>query len=199
MSSPPQSQLKWRIAAYIAQAAFMGCGQSRLNLEIVNPSANESQVRPTANSFASMSREGEVSIKPQRLRALFPWVKLRRFMCNRGEHFFIPAGTFFCPAPLIYEPAWIDRNIMRTTYVFGRMALWLAIAALTFHGNNSGAQNSYFQRNLVSDIAGMAEKTDTNLVNPWGIAASGTSPFWVADNHAGVSTLYDGNGIASSL
>jgi uncharacterized protein (TIGR03118 family) len=61
------------------------------------------------------------------------------------------------------------------------------------------AQNSYFQRNLVSDIAGMAEKTDTNLVNPWRIATSATSSFWVSDNHAGVSTLYDGNGVASLL
>src|SRR6516164_3321864 len=88
---------------------------------------------------------------------------------------------------------------MRTTFAVGRIGFWLAITSLPFHWNNSTAQNSYFQRNLVSDIAGMAEKTDTNLVNPWGIAASGTSPFWVADNHAGVSTLYDGNGIASSL
>jgi uncharacterized protein (TIGR03118 family) len=32
---------------------------------------------------------------------------------------------------------------------------------------------------------------DPNLVNPWGLAASATSPFWVADNGAGVSTLYN--------
>ncbi len=85
------------------------------------------------------------------------------------------------------------------TIEFGRVALGLAIASLALGGNNALAQNSYFQRNLVSDIAGMAEKTDTNLVNPWGIAISGSSPFWVSDNHAGKSTLYDGNGIASSL
>jgi uncharacterized protein (TIGR03118 family) len=82
---------------------------------------------------------------------------------------------------------------------FKRIALGVAIASLPFQWNKTLAQNSYLQRNLVSDIAGMAEKTDTNLVNPWGIAASPTSPFWVADNHKGVSTLYDGNGVASSL
>jgi uncharacterized protein (TIGR03118 family) len=88
---------------------------------------------------------------------------------------------------------------MRKTLDFGRIALGVAIASLPFQWNKTLAQNSYLQRNLVSDIAGMAEKTDTNLVNPWGIATSATSPFWVADNHKGVSTLYDGNGIASSL
>lgn len=88
---------------------------------------------------------------------------------------------------------------MRTKFGFGRIALGAGLASALLQLNNAGAQNSYFQRNLVSDIAGMAEKTDTNLVNPWGIATSASSPFWVSDNHAGVSTLYDGNGIASSL
>ena len=86
---------------------------------------------------------------------------------------------------------------MRTKLRIGQIAL--GIAAVFLQWNNAAAQNSYFQRNLVSDIAGMAEKTDTNLVNPWGIATSASSPFWVSDNHAGVSTLYDGNGTASAL
>src|SRR6267142_3015606 len=76
---------------------------------------------------------------------------------------------------------------MRMTLDFGRIALGLAIASLPFQWNKVLAQNSYFQRNVVSDIAGMAEKTDTNLVNPWGIATSASSPFWVGDNQAGVS------------
>ncbi len=49
------------------------------------------------------------------------------------------------------------------------------------------------QTNLVSDVAGAAT-TDPNLVNAWGIARGPTSPFWVADNGQGVSTLYDGAG-----
>jgi uncharacterized protein (TIGR03118 family) len=36
--------------------------------------------------------------------------------------------------------------------------------------------------------------TDPNLGNPWGIARSATSPWWVADNATGVSTLYNGSG-----
>jgi uncharacterized protein (TIGR03118 family) len=32
---------------------------------------------------------------------------------------------------------------------------------------------------------------DPNLLNPWGLTTSSSSPFWVADNGAGVSTLYN--------
>jgi uncharacterized protein (TIGR03118 family) len=34
------------------------------------------------------------------------------------------------------------------------------------------------------------DATDAQLINPWGISASGMSPFWISDNGAGVSTLY---------
>src|SRR5437870_5038677 len=52
----------------------------------------------------------------------------------------------------------------------------------------------YQQTNLVSDVPGMAPVTDSSLVNPWGLTSSSTSPWWVADNGAGVSTLYNGAG-----
>ena len=61
------------------------------------------------------------------------------------------------------------------------------------------AQNAYLQRNLVSDLPGLASTTDTNLVNPWGIAFSGTGPFWISDNHSGLSTLYNSSGALQSL
>jgi uncharacterized protein (TIGR03118 family) len=50
----------------------------------------------------------------------------------------------------------------------------------------------YQQENLVSDLPG-AVIQDSNLVNPWGIAFSATSPFWVANNVTGTSTLYSGD------
>jgi uncharacterized protein (TIGR03118 family) len=34
------------------------------------------------------------------------------------------------------------------------------------------------------------EVVDPNLLNPWGVGASATSPLWVSDNNKGVSTLY---------
>jgi uncharacterized protein (TIGR03118 family) len=41
---------------------------------------------------------------------------------------------------------------------------------------------------LTKDLA--TDATDSQLINPWGISASGTSPFWISDNGAGASTLY---------
>jgi len=56
------------------------------------------------------------------------------------------------------------------------------------------AASGFVQTNLVTDVAGGAANTDPNLLNPWGVAYAPTGPFWVSDNHAGVSTLYDGSG-----
>jgi uncharacterized protein (TIGR03118 family) len=52
----------------------------------------------------------------------------------------------------------------------------------------------YQEHNLVSDIPLLADFVDPNLVNPWGIASTATSPFWISDNGTGVSTLYRGTG-----
>lgn len=61
-------------------------------------------------------------------------------------------------------------------------------------GGSAPAGMSVRQSNLVSDVAGQAAVTDPDLVNAWGVAASPTGPFWIADNGDGVSTLYDGSG-----
>lgn len=53
--------------------------------------------------------------------------------------------------------------------------------------------NSYTVTPLVSDQPGFAPVVDPDLVNAWGLAASATSPWWVADNGTSVSTLYNGN------
>lgn len=78
------------------------------------------------------------------------------------------------------------------------LALGCASAALLtvpVVGANAGADHATFaQTNLVSDLPGMAKLTDSNLKNPWGISSSATSPMWVSDNNAGVTTLYGGSG-----
>jgi uncharacterized protein (TIGR03118 family) len=61
------------------------------------------------------------------------------------------------------------------------------------------ATAEFLQTNLVSDIQGLALNFDPNLVNPWGLTASANGPFWVSDNNAGVSTLYNGQGVPQSL
>lgn len=58
--------------------------------------------------------------------------------------------------------------------------------------------NAYVVHNLVSDLPGIADKQDANLVNPWG-NAYGPGPFWIANNGTGTSTLYDGTGTATPL
>ena len=66
--------------------------------------------------------------------------------------------------------------------------------------NGPQATTGFFtQTNLVSNGAVPADHIDANLVNPWGIALSPTSPFWVADNGTGLSTLYNGSGTPQAL
>jgi len=48
-------------------------------------------------------------------------------------------------------------------------------------------------------IVHIAKFFDPHLVNPWGIGESATSFFWLSDNGAGVSTLYNTAGMAQTL
>jgi uncharacterized protein (TIGR03118 family) len=61
-------------------------------------------------------------------------------------------------------------------------------------GSRPAAANSFTVTNLVSDVPGEAMNVDHHLVNAWGLAASGSSPWWVANNGTNTSTLYDGDG-----
>lgn len=77
----------------------------------------------------------------------------------------------------------------------------LMVAVVLIAGRTLAAadEGRYQQTNLVSDQAGVAPLQDPNLLNPWGLVASGSSPWWVADNNAGVSTLYNGAGVKQGL
>src|SRR5436190_6121486 len=57
-------------------------------------------------------------------------------------------------------------------------------------GRLAPAASGYLVRNLISDQAGVADLTDPNLVNGWGIAISAASPFWICDGGTGLSTVY---------
>jgi uncharacterized protein (TIGR03118 family) len=88
------------------------------------------------------------------------------------------------------------RQAMRNL-VSPKLALLTGVV-LAFGGGVADAQH-FQQTNLVSDQPGMAAMTDANLVNAWGLTRSSTSPWWVANNGTGTSTLYDGAGVARSL
>src|SRR6266545_7739114 len=79
--------------------------------------------------------------------------------------------------------------MQRSTIV---VLLGLSIVLLLGAPRPAAAQ-FYAQHNLVSDGAVPADLVDPALVNAWGLVASSTSPWWVADNGTGLSTLYNGN------
>jgi len=96
-------------------------------------------------------------------------------------------------------------NIRRSVLALAALVALSALIALTGTARSAStdgggiATRSYVQSNLVSDIPGLAAHTDPNLKNPWGTSVGPGSPIWVSDNHAGVTTLYDGAGNAQSL
>src|SRR5215468_2961152 len=81
------------------------------------------------------------------------------------------------------------QNVQRRTILSAVLIILSAALPRTAAG-----ANQYKQHNLVSDIPGIADQTDPNLVNPWGISMSPTSPFWISNNHAGNTTVYNGQG-----
>ncbi|GAA0677244.1 TIGR03118 family protein [Kitasatospora atroaurantiaca] len=54
------------------------------------------------------------------------------------------------------------------------------------------ADHGFRETDLVSDLAGRAQKQDPNLVNPWGLAPANTGEVWVSDNGSDKATTYDG-------
>jgi uncharacterized protein (TIGR03118 family) len=69
----------------------------------------------------------------------------------------------------------------------------VALAALVGGGSAAASGTHGFRQiNLVSDIPGKAQITDSHLVNPWGLAFGPTTPIWVSDNGTDVATLYTG-------
>lgn len=54
--------------------------------------------------------------------------------------------------------------------------------------------NYYAVSNLVSDGKVPADRIDPSFRNPWGLAASSGSPFWVTVNRSGTTAIFDGSG-----
>jgi uncharacterized protein (TIGR03118 family) len=86
----------------------------------------------------------------------------------------------------------------------GNLRVLIAAAIVVCMGGKPAIAQVYQQTNLVSDIQGFAQnppngQPDTQLLNPWGLVASPTSPWWVSDNNGGVATLYNGQGVKQGL
>ena len=80
--------------------------------------------------------------------------------------------------------------------MFHRLALSSAMA-LSFVSVSFGQH--YTQTKLDANASGVAEATDPQLVNSWGLARASGSVWWVSDNVTGVATLYNGPGTKQSL
>ena len=55
----------------------------------------------------------------------------------------------------------------------------------------AGPSQFYAQHNILSDGSVPADHTDTNVVNAWGLVAGPTTPWWIADNGTGKTTLFN--------
>lgn len=71
-------------------------------------------------------------------------------------------------------------------------AVSVAVVVSALPASAGAAAGGYIQENLVSDQPGVAQFTDPQLVNAWGMSRSPTSPVWVSDNGADVATVYNG-------
>jgi hypothetical protein len=60
-----------------------------------------------------------------------------------------------------------------------------SISLVLLCGASTARAGGLYQTNLVSNQSGVAQVTDPNLINPWGISFSGGSPFWVSNQGAG--------------
>ena len=84
------------------------------------------------------------------------------------------------------------------------LRVWTAAACLAALAAASGAQaapsDRYVVRNIVSSdttkIA--ADRADPNLKNPWGLAASATSPWWPANAGSNTSTIVPASGAVNN-
>ena len=80
-------------------------------------------------------------------------------------------------------------RVVRTTAV-------LAVASAAFAGAAQAApSDQYVVRNLLSGSAAVpADRIDRNLINPWGLVSSPTSPWWPANQGTNTSTIVPATG-----
>ena len=76
--------------------------------------------------------------------------------------------------------------------------LSLSSAPVASASSHDAEDGGYLQLNLFSNQPGRAAVTDPNLVNGWGMSQGPTTPVWVSDNGADVTTLYTGAGVGKT-
>jgi uncharacterized protein (TIGR03118 family) len=84
-------------------------------------------------------------------------------------------------------------KIAHLSHSAARILLFASVTSIA-----ANAATNFVQRNLVADVAGVADNTDPNLVGTWGVATSPTGVFWVSNTSNGTSTLYNSLGVPSA-
>jgi uncharacterized protein (TIGR03118 family) len=117
-----------------------------------------------------------------------------------------------------WAPLFLYPNMKMTRFGFGSSVAVLSICGLQFlsmifftdsaRGQSasptpSPVSGQFDWTNLQGDIAGVADRTDPGLVNPWGLTINPVgvknNAFWISDNNSGLSTLYALDGTAIPL
>ena len=92
-------------------------------------------------------------------------------------------------------------NVIGNSKSRAKLIVPLVASALLAYASPARAGDT-IETNLVTDDQAFltslgyapAAHVDSNLINPWGISHTATSPFWVSDNGTGVSTVYNASG-----
>jgi uncharacterized protein (TIGR03118 family) len=91
------------------------------------------------------------------------------------------------------------REASHRSHRVGQAIAFLAAAALTVLALAAPAaaapKTAYDVTRLTANLQDAAANLDPNLRNGWGLDASATSPWWVADNQTNKSTLYNASGM----
>src|SRR6202030_3329598 len=117
-----------------------------------------------------------------------------------------------CDTSVLTGRGWTESHFSQRRTAMGNLQRYLALAAFSLCsllGASAAVYAAgYVETDLVvnqqvnnvptltdkNGIVHIAKFFDPNLLNPWGVGESATSPFWVSDNNAGKSTLYDTQG-----
>jgi uncharacterized protein (TIGR03118 family) len=73
---------------------------------------------------------------------------------------------------------------------FHKSLLAGAIAVAVSLGAPSAGAAPYVQTDLVSDLPSLAQLTEPELVNPWGVSHTGTSPIWTSNQGTSTANLF---------
>ena len=95
-------------------------------------------------------------------------------------------------------------DLITRVFTSAALVVFCIIPSIGVRADDGEDQNSrpnrYAVTNLTADLPGVAPNTDPVLRNAWGVAFTpAASPFWIADNASGCSTLYDGTGAKVAL